>query len=719
MRILVLVVLALILPFSLAAQTQDAFIVPPVPQILVPQDVPYPADPTKFDAQFWLPPVWEKMIERAGIPFHIPKTISIEACNFVEGLAYNGDTLCIGNYYPGPGHLQDMEQYRLWTHILYHMLYPSFVAPAFVEGLDEGTCHDVYLSLGFTGDTDLYTADVFNNLPANAVAGLFFTQQFVNRYHAAAGPMEAVGNVLGGFEKINAILQTFKPDPNNDGKFLAALDQLPNTIDGQKIGTYLSKTVVALATATPGPYLAVYASAPLFNGDRQKTPVNPWEFDFDYLVQPALSKPPGSPTYPAAVIKYWLEDDLGKALFISTLSTSASIYRPYNGVAAPPLNYPYSGRYTVKACISPDGGKTCSTDPHLSASFDYLIWPANDWANNKMFVLYHGNGTLVSVNDPSISVAMSNGVAVVTGGEGKNITLTDGTNTYTFTWVATTNHLSLIKIWPKDKLSQPVVSAIINSFRTDGQEIADTINGVRPTAVAAGSYISLLGWGFSPDDPVTSLGCTPLGCKNLPPAYQGNLGHVEVRISGTDSQGQPISWPLGLLNVSWNQMDVQISDYWPAGPAIITAYLNGVPANSWPIQVVRNAPGLAINSQRAVGAMKMVWSDADQQWYFFPIDQTNPAYPGDTIVLFTTGMGPFWPGDYLTSHPWFMDPVTVTVDGAPVQLIWAEPQNHWVGLDNVYITLPQLPPGAYPLVVTVGGQDSNTGLLSIAAPNPN
>jgi uncharacterized protein (TIGR03437 family) len=97
---------------------------------------------------------------------------------------------------------------------------------------------------------------------------------------------------------------------------------------------------------------------------------------------------------------------------------------------------------------------------------------------------------------------------------------------------------------------------------------------------------------------------------------------------------------------------------------------------------------------------------------------TTPAKPGETIILWGTGLGPTTPAAPVGS----LAPVTqtddtstlptVTLNNAPVTVLGAALSPGAVGLYQVDIQVPSsIADGDYPLQVSIGGMTSPLGII--------
>jgi len=91
---------------------------------------------------------------------------------------------------------------------------------------------------------------------------------------------------------------------------------------------------------------------------------------------------------------------------------------------------------------------------------------------------------------------------------------------------------------------------------------------------------------------------------------------------------------------------------------------------------------------------------------------TQPAQPGETILLYGTGFGPTSPAlptaQLVTTPAVLANSVQVTIGGVTAAVVYAglvEP-----GLYQLNVTVPTLSNGDAPVVATIGGVSSQTGV---------
>jgi uncharacterized protein (TIGR03437 family) len=100
----------------------------------------------------------------------------------------------------------------------------------------------------------------------------------------------------------------------------------------------------------------------------------------------------------------------------------------------------------------------------------------------------------------------------------------------------------------------------------------------------------------------------------------------------------------------------------------------------------------------------------------------TPAHAGDILVVYLTGGGPVNPsgGRWMTgtASPSGLSPVTlpftVTIGGLPASVDYLGLTPTEVGLYQLNVHIPTLPAGDQTLVVTIGGNVSNSALISVA-----
>ncbi len=99
----------------------------------------------------------------------------------------------------------------------------------------------------------------------------------------------------------------------------------------------------------------------------------------------------------------------------------------------------------------------------------------------------------------------------------------------------------------------------------------------------------------------------------------------------------------------------------------------------------------------------------------------NGALPGDYVTVYITGGGavdnPVATGQAASITPLsrFTQAVTATIGGLNATVIFAGLTPGFAGLGQISVRIPNLPAGAYPLVLTENGQSSNSAIVTVSA----
>jgi uncharacterized protein (TIGR03437 family) len=208
--------------------------------------------------------------------------------------------------------------------------------------------------------------------------------------------------------------------------------------------------------------------------------------------------------------------------------------------------------------------------------------------------------------------------------------------------------------------------------------------------IAPGSLISIFGTDLSRN--VAAAQDTPLPTT---------MGGVTVTIGGREAP---------LVYVSPAQINAQVPYETPEGDAAIVvsaANLTTAPASA---RISAAAPGIFLLSNNLPAVQNQDSSLNTNQ---------NPAPAGSIVVAYLTGMGqpesPVATGAIAPAIPLARSrfPVTATVAGQPAEVLFAGLSPGWVGLVQVNLRLPQLPPGTHPLVISINGVSSNQAVITI------
>jgi uncharacterized protein (TIGR03437 family) len=167
-----------------------------------------------------------------------------------------------------------------------------------------------------------------------------------------------------------------------------------------------------------------------------------------------------------------------------------------------------------------------------------------------------------------------------------------------------------------------------------------------------------------------------------------------------------------LFYVSATQINAQIPyELGPSSP-VLRVTVNGVSSAPGSLEILPAAPGIFLVGNRAAV------TNADGNLN----TAANPAAAGSTITIYFTGIGPL-DNPVPTGAPAPLSgplsratlPVTVTIGGQKATVAYAGLTPGSIALAQANVTVPDLPSGDYPVVITIGGFDSNGPAISVAA----
>jgi uncharacterized protein (TIGR03437 family) len=191
------------------------------------------------------------------------------------------------------------------------------------------------------------------------------------------------------------------------------------------------------------------------------------------------------------------------------------------------------------------------------------------------------------------------------------------------------------------------------------------------SSVAAGSLISIFG---------ANLARATAAASQIPLPI--SLADTSVTVNGIRAP---------LLYVSPGQINAQVPPQTPAGAATVVVTSSGTPTPAASFQVASVAPQIFISSATRVLAFNQDESVNSA---------ANPAAAGSVITVFLTGGGA-------------MTAPAASIGDLAAQLTYAGPAPQTVGVAQMNMQVPALPPGDYQLQVTIGGAASNSGIISI------
>jgi uncharacterized protein (TIGR03437 family) len=250
-------------------------------------------------------------------------------------------------------------------------------------------------------------------------------------------------------------------------------------------------------------------------------------------------------------------------------------------------------------------------------------------------------------------------------------------------------------VWTGGSLTVPVTLTITGSPATTPVMTAVVASGSAITgAIAPGELISIFGTGIGGAPATLQLDAS---------------GKVATTLSNTQVMINGIAAPL--IYVSPDQINA-IVPYELAGLAQATIQVSyaGSPAPPWSVPVVAAAPSIFTVSGSGVGQASVVNADGSVNTV------SNPAVRGTIVQIYATGGGQTTPASstgVVAAGPenLLVMPV-VQIGGVNAQVIYAGAapgEVDGVVQLNVLIPAPLTPGGALPVVISIGGVNSQTG----------
>jgi uncharacterized protein (TIGR03437 family) len=249
----------------------------------------------------------------------------------------------------------------------------------------------------------------------------------------------------------------------------------------------------------------------------------------------------------------------------------------------------------------------------------------------------------------------------------------------------------------------------VNAFQVSGSGAAAgpvTVAGVVNAAsfaaapnnqVAPGQLVSLFGQNF------LAAGSTTVTAGAFPLPKQ--LGPQNTSVSACGQR-------FPLYSVSPNQINAQVPLECPTSGTVTATVTAGGQTGTQTFTLAAAAPGIFTVNGSGAGDGVIVHAD------YSLVNAAAPASPGETVVIYATGLGP--------TSPQFADgaaanqmnntamPVTVTIGGKAATVTYAGLAEGWVGLYQVNAMVPSGLTGSQAIVVTVGGTYSSPGGVTLA-----
>jgi uncharacterized protein (TIGR03437 family) len=225
--------------------------------------------------------------------------------------------------------------------------------------------------------------------------------------------------------------------------------------------------------------------------------------------------------------------------------------------------------------------------------------------------------------------------------------------------------------------------------------------GFANQGIARGSLFVIFGSSLGPD--------TLVQAATFPLPGTDGLAGTRIRIDAGGFTGFAL-----MVYTSAKQVGAVLPSATPEGSATLTLNYNNLTSNPVVIRVVRSAFGMFALSQAGQGpAVAQNFVSQSQ----LPVNTIlNSATPGQTIVLWGTGLGPVAGDESAGPLPGalpFLD--TLLIGGQTAIVRYAGRSGCCAGVDQIVFDVPASVSGCYlPIVVLTNGLASNTGTLAVS-----
>ena len=238
--------------------------------------------------------------------------------------------------------------------------------------------------------------------------------------------------------------------------------------------------------------------------------------------------------------------------------------------------------------------------------------------------------------------------------------------------------------------AKPVIGAIV-----------DAASFSAGTPVAPGSIVSVFGENLSEFEGSISSLPLPIALKHASVSFDFPEQNISVPgrlyYAGERQANLQVPWELAGLNFVFVKVRIEDSA-----------------SEVFRLDLAREAPGIFEFSFEAVRQAVVTHLDGTVA------TPSNPASPGETVIVYATGLGPVTQAQSSGEPPagldpvWTQSPATVEVGGLPATVHFSGLTPGLVGLYQVNITLPAgLPAGNLTLVIISNGVASNVAVIPV------
>lgn len=230
----------------------------------------------------------------------------------------------------------------------------------------------------------------------------------------------------------------------------------------------------------------------------------------------------------------------------------------------------------------------------------------------------------------------------------------------------------------------------------DGPGAVNNASYSSSPGIARGSIFAVFGENLGPEQ-LQVVGSFPLPTR---------LAGTSIRLSVAGQSVDAL-----MLYASASQVGAVLPSSTPLGEGTLTVNFEGQTSAAVPVNIVDQAPGLFTVNQRGTGPASVT----DENYAL--IGRDRPAYPGQTVIFWATGLGPVSGEEAAGPLPGPMPGAGVMIGGRPATVLYAGRSGCCAGLDQIHVVIPQGLGGCdVPVQLTAGGVTSNTATIAIAPP---
>jgi uncharacterized protein (TIGR03437 family) len=238
--------------------------------------------------------------------------------------------------------------------------------------------------------------------------------------------------------------------------------------------------------------------------------------------------------------------------------------------------------------------------------------------------------------------------------------------------------------------------SIVSTGSTTGRAPSFASSGVVNTASRKAQ--------FAPGSLVTILG------TNLAASASASGSPLPQTLGGVCVTANEVTLPL--ISTSPTEIDAQLPTEFGTGRVTLTVRSTTLGQSSGSVQIALDKAGPGVFSVDAGGGLQVaaIIHGGD----FALVTPDYPAQRDETVILYTTGLGPVDPsvasGEQASADPFSAttDTVQVTIGGTPYPVLWSGLSPYMVGIYqiNLYVPGDRAQGDSLPVVVTAGGISS-------------